>query len=496
MVWCFSLMWLSGQNHQELYTNTYVVPPGFLNGPPQQGWQPRDPFAEFQPEVPRKTAKQILEEAGITFGEGASAIYNPATSQLIVRNSQDQMQLVESYIESIRRGGEKQIYLTFREIFIDEKGTESVENSGFDWLLISSGASDVSTQGGRRSLDSYQSFLEELSRPPTIPKETPPIFRKVAGVFTGPQFQVMIRALKKKFPSIIESLPSVMVRSGQPGLIQVGRQRYGVIAHLGADEFTIDLSVFLPEHGKALFQPGDALTTPYKVSIWDGQTVALSAAVKGKGTRTVFLTARLMDPAGMPINPEGGQRESEKAKTEKITPEEMPKSIEELTEGLQENGTDSLPQGMSYLVTKDDTLYSIATDTNTPVAKLKALNRLDTDDVEDGQIILVPDRDDDGAPELESVLASTIIPLIAFEDTPLIDGLGFIHRALLEEMDAGLFPKPVPKIILEGTESLATTPITLRLSNVPVTEALRYITSLAQCRYKVEGTRIIILPLE
>lgn len=503
-------MWLSGQGDNELFTNTYTVPPTFLQGHSEQGWQPRDPFAEFQPSVPRKTAKEILEGAGITFNAGCSAIYNPSTSQLIFRNTQDQMELVEAYIDSIRSGVEKQIYLTFREFSLDEKQQDKAQEVGFDWL-IGPPESLAVPAGRRRSLNSYQAFLQELSRPPVVVAETNPVAQAVAGVFTDPQYQVMYRALEKKFPSSIDSLPSVMVRSGQPGLVQVGERRYGAIATLGADEFTIDLSVFLPEHGKALFQPGDDLHTPLQVTIWDGQVVALSVSSED-GIRTVFLKAQIMDPAGMPINPEGGQ-EAEKAEekeskepavsfapylneTDKLkvneTEEEL--DVNATIQSMQETWRASLPKGSSHLVLEGETLYGIATDANTSVSELRELNRLDSDYIEEGQVILVPGVGN-GVPGLESILRSTIIPSVEFDDTPLVEALGFVHRVLLSETSEGLFPSPVPKLVFKDSGDLASTRITLRLSNVPVNEALRYITSLAQYQYQIEGTRIMISPI-
>ena len=112
----------------DLYTNVYQVPPTFLNsgggGDGGAAAGPVDPFA-----APagggggvalekRKNAREILERAGVTFGEGASAIYQAAGSQLIVRNTQDQMELIEAYIRSIQDVAEKQIYITTKFIEI------------------------------------------------------------------------------------------------------------------------------------------------------------------------------------------------------------------------------------------------------------------------------------------------------------------------------------------------------------------------------------------
>jgi hypothetical protein len=49
----------------------------------------------------RKTAKQILESQGITFPEGASASFNPATGQIVVRNTQPNLDLAEAMVSTI-----------------------------------------------------------------------------------------------------------------------------------------------------------------------------------------------------------------------------------------------------------------------------------------------------------------------------------------------------------------------------------------------------------
>ena len=68
-----------------LFTQIYKVPHAFLNG------------------ASPKTAKQALENAGISFGAGSTAYYNLKTSTLIVKNNPAQMKLVDAYLESIMR---------------------------------------------------------------------------------------------------------------------------------------------------------------------------------------------------------------------------------------------------------------------------------------------------------------------------------------------------------------------------------------------------------
>ncbi|MFK5922980.1 MAG: hypothetical protein QM496_12445, partial [Verrucomicrobiota bacterium] len=93
----------------DLLTTTYKVSPSFMAATAENNADinaAADPFAEPEEEAStlkrRRTAKNILVEAGVTFAPGASVIYNPETSELIVRNTQDQLELVEAYKDSIK----------------------------------------------------------------------------------------------------------------------------------------------------------------------------------------------------------------------------------------------------------------------------------------------------------------------------------------------------------------------------------------------------------
>lgn len=99
------------EDSSQMYTRTFKVPPDFLVG----GWgdmnapaAPADPFAaggapmDGAALVARKNAKQILEAQGITFPEGASASFNPATSEIVVRNTQPNLDLAEASVDTLR----------------------------------------------------------------------------------------------------------------------------------------------------------------------------------------------------------------------------------------------------------------------------------------------------------------------------------------------------------------------------------------------------------
>ena len=107
---------------RDLYTNVYVVPPTFLNAGSGSS-AVSDPFAapEKKAAKVKPDAQAILESAGIIFGKGASAIYQPAGSQLIVRNTLDQMELVEVYLESILTSVESQVHIAVMFAESDEQ---------------------------------------------------------------------------------------------------------------------------------------------------------------------------------------------------------------------------------------------------------------------------------------------------------------------------------------------------------------------------------------
>ncbi|MEY4483185.1 MAG: hypothetical protein RL693_637, partial [Verrucomicrobiota bacterium] len=125
----------------EQYTRTYKVPPDFLSLGGQAGGgapaAPADPFAAAAPAagagLPTKVgAMEILKNQGIAFPEGASATFIAATSQLIVKNTQPNLDQVEAFVDSIRNKVPQQIYITTKFVEVSQKNTDEL---GFDWLV-------------------------------------------------------------------------------------------------------------------------------------------------------------------------------------------------------------------------------------------------------------------------------------------------------------------------------------------------------------------------
>lgn len=231
---------------EDLYTIVYRVPPSF------DGSGTTDPFATEPEESPtvRRSAREILEEVGVSFPEGASAVYDRGQSQIIVRNLRSQLELVEAYVESLRGENEKQVYLTCRTLIASEDELETE--------FFSDGAD---------------------------------IHPLALGLFTDPQFQIVSRALRDKGLEL-EPGVSLITRSGQRASAEKdGKPIVDVTPIIGADGNTIDLSLHPTGDG------GSALVT-----IRDTQTVLLRNRLSDGRLRWIFLTVHLVDPAGVPIS--------------------------------------------------------------------------------------------------------------------------------------------------------------------------------------------------
>ena len=67
----------------------------------------------------RITAVEILKSQGIPFPEGSSANFNPSTGELLVRNTPQNMMLVEGYLASLKRRAPHNLVMTLHVIEAD-----------------------------------------------------------------------------------------------------------------------------------------------------------------------------------------------------------------------------------------------------------------------------------------------------------------------------------------------------------------------------------------
>ncbi len=83
------------------------------------------------------------------------------------------------------------------------------------------------------------------------------------------------------------------------------------------------------------------------------------------------------------------------------------------------------------------------------------------------------------------------IPSLEFSDTPMEDAIQFLQQKSVE-LDPAAEAKGV-SIVIDNKVS-SKTPISLRLTNVPLGEALRYTSALSGAHYRVDPYAVVILP--
>lgn len=294
-------------NNTEMFNRTYRVPPDFLNAGAAGGGAAApvaaaDPFAApggaagGSGLAAKPTAKDVLSAQGITFPDGASASYTAATSTLVVRNTQPNLDLIESYVEELNKQGPKQVVITSKFVEVTQKNSEEL---GFDWLLGGVGMNGNNLFAGGGSAGSgvpysssnypfgnaanipakvltdpvfgaFEAFPEQAVQSavggpvplgvPNVPNGggggvmtsglrsgnyainnnsldnlltagtatgvsnvAPGIF-SIAGVFSDPQFQTVIRGLSQKKGVDLMSAPSVTTKGGTRATVEVTRE--------------------------------------------------------------------------------------------------------------------------------------------------------------------------------------------------------------------------------------------------------------------------------
>lgn len=246
-----------------LYARSYDVPPDFISTVPTQtgGGGGNDPFANPGGgglELQKLSTKGFLEQAGLTFPEGASANYDPRTSTVTMRNSQTNHELLEGMIEAARSNINPQVTIEAKMLEVNELTAKEL---GFDWLLGAfTGSNGLAVAGG-----TGPGFLSGNSFPFQYPGGGPvgsnpvtagnrsgdtaftgrnldrlldvqdtsklaqgvlraPGILSIAGALTEPNFQVVIRALAQAKGTDFLNAPSVTTRSGLPARIEVIRE--------------------------------------------------------------------------------------------------------------------------------------------------------------------------------------------------------------------------------------------------------------------------------
>jgi general secretion pathway protein D len=205
--------------------------------------------------VGRADARTMLLSMGVDFPPDASATFWPHTGVLIVRNTQDNLDMVDALVDQANASQPKQVEIESKFVEINQNNLKEL---GFDWLLgpfsingkvFGSGG----TAGNGTAVDPANfPFVDPVTKQPigqnpvtsgnrsgnvaitanaldallagTGGSAVAPGIFGLAGVFTNPQFQVVIRALNQKKGIDLLSAPKVTTKSGQRAIIEVVRE--------------------------------------------------------------------------------------------------------------------------------------------------------------------------------------------------------------------------------------------------------------------------------
>ncbi len=205
--------------------------------------------------ISRQDAKSFLESSGVTFPPGSSATYLASTSKLVVRNTQENVDLIESLVQE-NQTVIKQVEIESKFIEITQ---DNLKELSFDTTLGQStlgGSSRIFYGGGTPGTGNSPSnanfpfsspdgsvvgsypisagnrtgtfgitadAIDSLLAGTTGATAAPGIF-SIAGVFTDPQFQMVVRALNQQKGVDLLSAPRVTTKSGQKASIEIIRE--------------------------------------------------------------------------------------------------------------------------------------------------------------------------------------------------------------------------------------------------------------------------------
>jgi general secretion pathway protein D len=241
---------------EALITKEYKVPPGFISS----ASSPSTSTPGGLPQTAGKSgAKEFLESQGVTFPTGSSATYLASSSKLLVKNTQSNLDLVDSLVEVSLATPPSQVEIQARFLEVSQN---NVQELGFDWLLGAfnlAGGSGVygggGTQGNQQGGGPYPfnnpngtpvgSITTDGTGNLTSGNRTGSAAIKanaldgllygsptgpaagvlaLAGIFTNPQFQVVLRALNQQKGVDLVSAPKVTVTSGRRATINISRK--------------------------------------------------------------------------------------------------------------------------------------------------------------------------------------------------------------------------------------------------------------------------------
>jgi general secretion pathway protein D len=269
--------------------------------------------------VGRADAKTMLQSMGVSFPPSASATFWPHSSTLIVRNTQDNLDMVDALVDQANASQPRQVEIESKFVEINQNNLKEL---GFDWLLgpfslngkvfgsggtagngvpvnstnfpfvdpvtgVPIGQNPVTSGNQSGNFAISANALDALLMPGLgqVAGVAPGIFG-LAGVFTNPQFQVVIRALNQKKGIDLLSAPSVTTKSGQRAIVEVIREFRYPLTYTPPQVPSISSTTGTTVIGAASAVP--VVVTPTTPATWDtrntGVTLEVEPVVGGDAT--------------------------------------------------------------------------------------------------------------------------------------------------------------------------------------------------------------------
>lgn len=253
------------ENTTDLVTKEYRVPPGFIpNAQPSEEAMPTGNTAiTATPSGSRLSGRvnalDYLKSHGIEFPPGSFAQYVPTGSKLIVRATPDAIDTIDFLVDAAFGVQPTQVEIESKFLEITQNNMSEL---GFDWLLgpLAIGSNGVYGAGGTAGFNNsvnaanypFTAGGSAIGANPVTsglrsgfgngansavsvngldallgagsPVGAAPAIFGVAGIFTNPQFQLVIRALNQKKGVDLMSAPKVTTKSGKKAIVRVVRE--------------------------------------------------------------------------------------------------------------------------------------------------------------------------------------------------------------------------------------------------------------------------------
>jgi len=252
-----------------LITKEYRVPPGFITQSPAPAAAAGGfggGFGGGEATVALSGTREFLESQGITFPQGSSAMFLASSSKLIVRNTQPNLDIIDQLVDFGNSAVSTQVEIEAKFVEISQNNLKEL---GFDWLLgqfampfgtgVYGGGGtpgftgDISDRAPGLAGNQGYPFVNPLNGSPigTTPitggnrsggtaisanaidglllgssagATAAPGVLALAGIFTNPQFQLVIRALDQQKGIDLLSAPRVTTKNGETARMELVRE--------------------------------------------------------------------------------------------------------------------------------------------------------------------------------------------------------------------------------------------------------------------------------